>query len=145
MHESVPATSSCAGQRLARQRQILEALGRMTPREPEVEHLDALVWRDHHVGAFQIAMDDAVLMRVRQRARDLTPESQDLFDGRRTVGDDPIGETIALDELHRDERLPVERRRFREWCRCSDDSAARRAALRASVAPAHRHRCRAQS
>ena len=46
-------------QRFARERQILQAVCRVTPREAEVEHLDAAVCREHDVGALQIAMSDA--------------------------------------------------------------------------------------
>ncbi len=39
-------------------------LFRDTFRQPEVQHFDAAFWRDHDVGAFQITMHDAAIVRM---------------------------------------------------------------------------------
>ena len=108
MHESVPATVlvRVAARRRATPTAPSDAR-RMTPCKPEVEHLGAPVGCDHDVRAFQIAMDDAVSMRVRQRVGNLHPVANDLFD-REAAWRNDVREPLAFDVLHDDVRLTVE-------------------------------------
>ena len=49
--------------------------------QPEVDHLDGAIAAVHHVFRLQIAVNDAVLVRCRQRPGDLAGDGQDLADG----------------------------------------------------------------
>ena len=49
--------------------------------QSEVDHLDGAVAAVHHVFRLQIAVDDAVRVRCRQRPGDLAGDGQDLVDG----------------------------------------------------------------
>ena len=78
------------------------ALGRVGLGQAEVQHLHLAVGRDLHVRGLQVAMDDAVLVGLLERLRDL------LRDGERFVEWDraalqPVREVLALDEFHREE------------------------------------------
>ena len=53
---------------------------------------------DLDVGRFQIAVNDAVLMRCFERIGNLMRDVQGLTDGDRPPGD-PLGERVAVDEL----------------------------------------------
>ena len=59
--------------------QLLQAFGRHAACDPEVEHLRPPVRRDDDVRAFQIAMDDTVAVRVRQRVGNLNSVPHDGF------------------------------------------------------------------
>ena len=80
-------------------------LERNAAREPEVEHLDPSLRRDHDVRAFEVAMDDAM------RARGPAPRRS----GFRRRAASPAGgpgrgrcrSAASLDVLHHDVRLPV--------------------------------------
>ncbi len=71
-------------------------------REAEIEHLDAVLRTDDDVGGLEIAMDDAPLVRMRQRARDLRAVPKYGFDGQ-AVERQHLGERTAVHVLHRDE------------------------------------------
>ena len=68
-------------------------------REPEVEHAHAAVGRDLDVRGLQVAVHDALVVRRRERARDLARHAQRLGLRQRPARD-PLGERLALDELH---------------------------------------------
>ena len=71
----------------------------MTRGQAEVQHFDAAVGRDEHVCALQIAMDDAVLVRVGQCFRDLQTVANDLIGSDAAFGNH-VGQAPAGDELH---------------------------------------------
>ena len=70
--------------------------------ESKVEHLHNARSGDLDVGRFQIAVNDAVLVRRFERFGDLMRDVQRLTDRDRPLGD-PLGERVAVDELE-DER-----------------------------------------
>ena len=73
----------------------------MQRRDPEIEQLGAS-GRQHDVGGFQIAMDDAVAVRVGERIGNLNRVAQDLVQGQ-CAASDPLGQRFALEILHDDE------------------------------------------
>jgi hypothetical protein len=75
-------------------------------REAEVEDLGPSVGRDEHVGAFQIAVHDAVRVRVGQRVRDLRAVAMNLGERQRLLARDDA-ERPAFHQLHRDVGLAV--------------------------------------
>ena len=83
-----------------RSRLVVSPHGRLC--ESEVEHLHNARGRNLDVGRFQIAVNDAVLVRRFERIGDLMPDVQRLADRDRPPGD-PLGERVAVDELE-DER-----------------------------------------
>ena len=68
-------------------------------RQSEIEHLHRAVAADLDVGRFQIAMDDALLVRRFERFGDLSGDRQRLIDWDRAIGD-PLGQIVALDQFH---------------------------------------------
>ena len=68
-------------------------------RQPEVEHLHRAIGPDFDVRGFQIAMDDPLLVRRRQRLGDLLRDWQRLVERNRSARD-AVSEVFALDELH---------------------------------------------
>ena len=71
-------------------------------REPEIEQFDGAVGSDLDIGGFEIAMDDALVVRGFERLRDLPRDSQ-RFVERNPALSDAIGQRQALDVFH-DER-----------------------------------------
>ena len=69
--------------------------------QPEVEHLHAPVVTDHHIGRFQIAMDDAFVVRGGKRVRHRRRDVHDPIDRHSTVRDRTI-ERLPFDQLHRE-------------------------------------------
>ena len=69
----------------ARRQRRRPGLLRLGLREPEVEHLDAAAGGDLDVGGFQIAMDDALGVRGRERFRDLAGDAHGLADRQRSL------------------------------------------------------------
>jgi hypothetical protein len=67
-------------------------------REPEIEHLDGAVRPHLDVGRFQIAVDDAAIVRRLQGRGYLAGDAQRLVNWQRSPGD-PIGEGGSFDEL----------------------------------------------
>ena len=79
--------TSCVRHRLG---VALDVLG-----ESEIQDLDGVLWRHYNVGAFQITMHDAVLMRMSDRIRDLHAVTDDRLD-RKPVGGNDGGEGPTL-------------------------------------------------
>ena len=90
-----------------------QAAGRQL-RQPEVEHLHAPFRRDHHVGGFQVAVDDALLVRGGERIGERDADFADLRDGQPS-GPHPQAEAVALHQLHRDEADAVGFLRPSRW------------------------------
>ena len=67
--------------------------------QAEVQHLDAAVVLQHHVGRLEIAMDDVRGMRARKRLRDLRTIFK-MSDERHATARDRLIERAPLDELH---------------------------------------------
>ena len=74
--------------------------------QTEVQNLDAALRCDDDVVALQIAMDDAALVRMRERVRQLPSVVHDML-GRQRTGVQHRAERLSLDQLHGDVRLPV--------------------------------------
>ena len=70
--------------------------------EAEVEDLHLAVRRDLHVGGLQVAVDDALLVRLLERLGDLPRDRERLVDRDRPALQ-PLGEVLAGDELHGEE------------------------------------------
>jgi hypothetical protein len=71
-------------------------------RDAEIQHLGALLIVDHDIGRFQIAVHDAALVRVSERAGDVRPVAQHGFD-RQPVRGHELRQRPAVDVLHGDE------------------------------------------
>jgi hypothetical protein len=67
-------------------------------RQPEVEHLDPSVGEHEHVLRLEVPVDDASLVRVHERARDLPGHRRRLAHGERPPGEPPI-ERLTLEQL----------------------------------------------
>ncbi len=70
--------------------------------KPEVEHLDRAVGAELDVGGFEIAVDDARLVRCLERLGDLEGDGRGLFDRNRSALD-ALGEILAFDQFHHQE------------------------------------------
>ena len=70
--------------------------------EAEVEHLDLAVGRQLDVGGLQVAVDDAVLVRLLERLGDLLRDRDRFVHGDRAARE-AFREVLAGDELHRQE------------------------------------------
>ena len=70
--------------------------------EPEVEDLDRAVGSDLDVGGFEIAVDDALLVRRLEGLGDLEGDGDGLVHRDRAASD-ALGEILAVDELHDEE------------------------------------------
>ncbi len=88
---------------IARGRLLLPGLG-----EPEVEHLDGAVGPEPDVGRLQVAVEDALVVRGGERGGDLRRDRRDLV-GRDRAAPDPLVEPLALDQLHDQRKMAVER------------------------------------
>lgn len=75
-------------------------------RQSKIEHLDLIVWRDLHIGRFEIAMHDPALVRGLERFRDLRGNAQRLVE-RQGAACDPLGERLPFYQLHDDEVTAV--------------------------------------
>ncbi len=67
-------------------------------RQSEVEHLHRAVRRELDVGRFQVAVNDAGVVRRFERLADLPRHRQRFFNGKRSLGD-PVGQRGSLDNL----------------------------------------------
>ena len=76
-------------------------------RQPEVHDLDVTLAGEHHVLGLQIAVNDAGLVRLRERIRQLAGDLKGLLQ-RRSSASQQLPECRAFDELHHDEELAVE-------------------------------------
>ena len=75
------------------------------PREAEIEQLHAVLGQEH-VRRLQIAVHDAAPVQRFERGEN--PESQrDGFAGRERPAGQATGERLALEQLHRQKRIPV--------------------------------------
>jgi hypothetical protein len=84
-------------------------VGRIGPaRQPEVEDLGPAVGRDDDVGRLEVAVNDAVPVRVDEGVGNLEAVTDDRLGGETAVRDQ-LRQRLAVDELHRDERSPVRR------------------------------------
>ena len=75
------------------------AVGSDRLRQPEVEHLHGAVSSDLDVRGFQIAMNDALLVRRFERLRDLLGDGQRLIE-RNGAARDALRQILAFDEFH---------------------------------------------
>jgi hypothetical protein len=75
-------------------------------RDAEVQELDQVVARQHHVRRLQIPVDDAGAVRGDQSARDLEPDVQEFFD-RQWPAQESMLERLSLDEFHDEEVLSL--------------------------------------
>ena len=84
------------------------AADRIDPREAEVEDLDLALVAHHHVVGLEVAVHDAALMRLHQRARDGPRDAERLGERRAPPAHRARrAERPPLHELHRDEGDPV--------------------------------------
>ena len=67
--------------------------------QPEIEDLDLAVGGDHHVGRFEVAMDDALGVGRRQGRCDGNGDRQQLVGGKPRCRDS-IVETLAVHQFH---------------------------------------------
>jgi hypothetical protein len=94
-----------SAQRLAR-REIGRLVAAHELGQPEVEHLDSTIRRDHHVRAFQVAMDDSAIVRMCKGLGQLHAVTDHVVDRQRPAGD-PSAERRAVDDFHRDVGVAV--------------------------------------
>src|SRR3989442_182089 len=80
-------------------------LRRLQPRDPEVHDLDAAVRGDAHVRRFDVAVDHAAVVGVRQRLEHLDHDIELALERQRLVLGDDRAQVAAVDQLHRDEEL----------------------------------------
>src|SRR5262249_33667065 len=78
---------------------------RRQPGHAEVHELDTRA-RQHDVRRLQVAVYDALTVRVIERVGDLDRVPHDLRDGKRTA-DQAMRERLAVDVFHDQERLPA--------------------------------------
>ena len=80
-------------------------VGRLQPRDAEVEHLQPAVRRQHQVPRLQIEVDDAGAVRGDERLGELRAEAEDLVGWQSRPGD--VAERSSLDVLHHEEVAAV--------------------------------------
>src|SRR5690606_22643200 len=86
---------------------VAEGLG-----DPEVEHLHdrpglALDPGEEDVVRLEVAVDDALLVRLRERAEDRADDLDGLVDRRRPLALDPRRQQLSLQQLHREEEVAL--------------------------------------
>ena len=86
-------------------------------RETEVGDARATATIDHHVRRFEIAMNDAFLMRGRNTCADVATNSQRFFRREPADAAKQRREIFAIDEFHRDEEIAV---RFADVVQAAD-------------------------
>ena len=100
-------------------------------REAEIEDLDEAVAGDHDVFRFEVPVNDARGMCLREPVGDLRGDRKQLARRERT-GIEQVPKRLPLHQLH-DEEMPVEEDEdepdFFEERRCSDGSAPRATSL----------------
>jgi hypothetical protein len=86
-----------------RRRFLFDRLG-----QPEVEHFHRAVRTHLDVGGLQIAMDDTLPVRRFDRLDDLARDGQRFLERDRIVRD-PVGQGLAVDQLHDERHRPLSR------------------------------------
>jgi hypothetical protein len=76
-------------------------------RDAEVEDLHAALVLHHHVRRLDVPVDDGHLVREAEAVAQLVDDGQLARDTRLRVGPDDLGERLAVDVLHGDERLTI--------------------------------------
>ena len=114
-------------------------------RQAEVEelHLRCIVanragFGQHDVAGFQIAMDDALAMRLVERVGDLDRDLERIGKLQRSVSREPVGERLPLQVFHDEEVDPVLGADVVERADVWMVQAGRQCALRARSAPGGR-------
>ena len=115
-------------------------VGRPEFGQAEVEELGA-ARRQHDVGGLQIAMDDALSMRVRRARSAISIATRDSLVERQRSPRQPRGQRLALEILHDEEMRSRRGVRRRAACRCAGAAARRSPAPRArnAAGTASRH------
>ena len=93
----------------AEQRTGLREAAVSESRDAEVENTYAPLGVDHHVRGLDVAMDDALGVRVVKSGQQLVQPSEFLSDGHRPPAGDDVGKRLSGDVLHDDERTVEER------------------------------------
>ena len=93
MYAGVPSEMPFAGERRVLAR-LADGL-----RDAEVHH-DRMPAREHDVVGLHVAMDDLVLVRVRERVGDLGGEAQRFLERQPAVAAQPVAQRLAGDERH---------------------------------------------
>ncbi len=73
-------------------------------RNAEIDHLDGAVFAEHHVARFDVAVNDASLMRVVEGPARLHCVGELEGQGQRQFSCNDLLEIFALDQFHRDVR-----------------------------------------
>ena len=74
--------------------------------DPEIQHLDGAVVRNHDVVRLDVAVDDPARLGLLERSRDLTADSKRLGRPQRS-GANEIAQRAPFHQLHHEEVLPV--------------------------------------
>ncbi len=98
----VRRTQHRAGPRQAARRGISD-----DARETEVEDLENAVRRQHQVRRLDVAVDDPHLVRVAEAGAQLEDQFEAANQAQRRSAADDLAERLAIDVLHRDERLSL--------------------------------------
>jgi hypothetical protein len=82
--------------------QLLLVAPSEVPRDPEVGHERVAVVGEEQVLGLDVAVDDAVAMRVLERLRRLAGDTERVLDRELPLPPEPVAERFALDERHRE-------------------------------------------
>ena len=113
---------------------------RRQPGEAEIENLHAAVARHHHVVRLEVAVHDAVLVRVRQRGGQLAGDARQVRRRRAPAAIELIPQRRAVDELRGDEQVAVELLEGVDRADARMREAGRRARLAAQSIAVRRYR-----
>ena len=73
--------------------------------EPEVEHLDLALAREHDVAGLEVAVDEVVRVRCRERGCRVAHDARCLVQVEPALSAKPALQTLAIDVLHLDELI----------------------------------------